>query len=67
MVRPCSCPASDKLARGAQTRSTQCPQQRRLWRDEASRRRRHIWKSTWPASRRPCCVVFVLRPWGQLL
>ena len=25
MVRPCSCPASDKLARGAQTRSTQCP------------------------------------------
>ena len=27
MVRPCSCPASDKLARGALTRSTQCPQQ----------------------------------------
>jgi len=27
MVRPCSCPASDKLARGAQTRSTQCPEQ----------------------------------------
>ena len=24
---PCSCPASDKLARGAQTRSTQCPEQ----------------------------------------
>ena len=28
MVRPCSCPASDKLARGAQTRSTLCRQQR---------------------------------------
>ena len=27
MVRPCSCPASDKLARGAETRSTQCPEQ----------------------------------------
>jgi signal transduction histidine kinase len=27
MVRPCSCPASDKLATGAQTRSTQCPEQ----------------------------------------
>ena len=27
MVRPCSCPASDKLARGTQTRSTQCPEQ----------------------------------------
>jgi hypothetical protein len=26
MVRPCSWPASDKLARGAQTRSTLCPQ-----------------------------------------
>lgn len=25
MVRPCSCPASDKLARGAKTRSTPCP------------------------------------------
>ena len=24
MVRPCSCPASDKLARGAKTRSTPC-------------------------------------------
>jgi hypothetical protein len=27
MVRPCSCPASGKLARGGQTRSTLCPQQ----------------------------------------
>src|SRR5215813_15166301 len=27
LVRPCSCPASDKLARGAQTRSTLCQQQ----------------------------------------
>ena len=26
MVRPCSCPTSDKLARGAQTRSTPCLQ-----------------------------------------
>ena len=25
MVRPCSCPASDKLARGAKTRSMPCP------------------------------------------
>ena len=24
LVRPCSCPASDKLARGAKTRSTPC-------------------------------------------
>ena len=27
MVRPCSCPAGDKLARGALTRSAQCAQQ----------------------------------------
>src|SRR3954447_25402628 len=27
MVRPCSCPASDKLARGAKTRSTPCLRQ----------------------------------------
>ena len=30
MVRPCSCPASDKLARGAKTRSTPCLRQHRL-------------------------------------
>ena len=29
MVRPCSCPASDKLARGTKTRSTPCLQQHR--------------------------------------
>ena len=30
MVRPCSCPVSDKLARGAQTRSTPCLRQHRV-------------------------------------
>jgi hypothetical protein len=30
MVRPCSCPASDKLAWGAETRSTPCLRQNRL-------------------------------------
>src|SRR5215211_1763640 len=30
MVRPCSCPASDKLARGAKTRSTPCLRRHRL-------------------------------------
>ena len=30
MVRPCSCPACDKLARGAKTRSSPCLQQHRL-------------------------------------
>ena len=30
MVRPCSCPASDKLARGAKTRSTPWLRQHRV-------------------------------------
>ena len=39
MVRPCSCPASGKLARGAQTRSTQCPQRQHRMRSSRDQTR----------------------------